>query len=266
MRSVVRDTILKLAKDNKRFDGRELEEYRKIKIQINPIKNAEGSAYLELGDTKVLVGVKMDIGQPFPDKPDEGIQIVNAELTPIADPSYEPGPPTPEAIELARVVDRVLRHGKAIDMKDLVIKEGEKVWKVMIDIYVINNDGNLIDASLLAAMQALKNTYYPIYDEEKDRILREEGLSDRKLKLLNENLYSITIAKIGDYLFLDPVKREEQVADVILAIGRDKENIYSFQKIKEGLLTKEDILNCIQLSKKAIMQIEKQKWEKIEWL
>ncbi len=38
----------------------------------------------------------------------------------------------------------------------LVVKEGEKVWTVIIDIYPINDDGNLIDAATIGAVCALK--------------------------------------------------------------------------------------------------------------
>ena len=79
---------------------------------------------------------------------------VNIELAPISSPAYESGPPGPEAIELARVVDRGIRESDVIPIKDpkLVVIPGKHVWILFVDIYIIDGGGNLIDASALAAM------------------------------------------------------------------------------------------------------------------
>ena len=48
-----------------RLDGRSLEEYRKpIKIETNISNMAEGSAKVTIGETVVIAGVKMDVGEP----------------------------------------------------------------------------------------------------------------------------------------------------------------------------------------------------------
>ena len=132
---------------NKRIDGRKFDEYRKIEVEygISP-KSAEGSARVKIGDTEVLAGIKMELGTPFSDKPDEGSIMVNVELIPMASSLFESGPPSINAIELARVTDRGIRESKALDFKKLCVREGEKVWLVFIDIYPINADGNLFDA------------------------------------------------------------------------------------------------------------------------
>src|SRR3972149_2168089 len=86
----------------KRLDGRSLNEYREIKIEQGLIEKAEGSARILLGKTQVLVGVKVGTGEPFPDTPNEGVMTVNAELGPLAAPTFGPGPPDENSIELAR--------------------------------------------------------------------------------------------------------------------------------------------------------------------
>jgi exosome complex component RRP42 len=70
-----------------------------------------------------------------------------------------------EAIELPRLVDRAIRESGMIDFEKLCIKEGELVWTVIIDVYPINDDGNMIDASNIAAVAALHNTFMPEIDE-----------------------------------------------------------------------------------------------------
>ena len=78
--------LLKALRKNVRYDGRKTDEYRPIEILYNISKNAEGSASIKLGDTQVLAGVKFEIDKPFSDTPDEGILMVNVELSPMASP------------------------------------------------------------------------------------------------------------------------------------------------------------------------------------
>ena len=86
----------------------------------------------------------MDVAEPYPDSQDKGNLMVTAEFLPLSSPRIELGPPQFDSIELARVIDRGIRESKFIELEKLCIKEGEKVWTVFIDIYSINDDGNLL--------------------------------------------------------------------------------------------------------------------------
>ena len=46
-----------------RYDGRVLDEYRPIAIERDVTRNAEGSARVKLGDTEVIAGIKLMVGQ-----------------------------------------------------------------------------------------------------------------------------------------------------------------------------------------------------------
>jgi exosome complex component RRP42 len=116
--------IAQLIEKGERLDGRELTEYREIKLEQGIIERAEGSARVRLGKTEVVVGTKIEMGEPFADTPNEGVLTVNAELVPLASPSFEPGPPDETSIELARIVDRGIRESKMIDTEKLCIVPG----------------------------------------------------------------------------------------------------------------------------------------------
>ena len=60
-----------LIKNRKRPDERAFDEYRNIKIKTNVISAAEGSADVTLGKTRVLAGVKVELAEPFPDRPEQ---------------------------------------------------------------------------------------------------------------------------------------------------------------------------------------------------
>jgi exosome complex component RRP42 len=223
---------LELIQKGKRIDGRKFNEFRNIEIKENIVKKAEGSASVKFGKTHVIVGVKLDIGTPFPDRPNEGMLIVNAEFTPLASPDFEPGPPGEDAIELARVVDRGIRESKCIKLEDLVIEPGENVWSIYIDIHIINHHGNLLNAAALAALVALMNTKIPKLEGEK--ILREEYEKD--LPIVHYPI-DVTICKIGKKYLVDPLVEEENVIDSKLSIAlMENDNICAMQKQgKEGI-------------------------------
>ena len=248
-----KQTIISLLSKGLRTDERDLYTPRRVVIETGVIGKAEGSALVKLGNTQVMVGVKIDVGSPFRDTPDEGVITVNAEFVPLASPLFEPGPPDENAIELARVIDRSLREVNAVDRKKLVIREGDKVWIIFIDIYVLNHDGNLFDASMLATMAALLDAKLPDFEEYETGEI--EVLRDKKTQPLPINRIVLTtmLAKIGEYFIVDPNLDEETVADTRIVIAYDDlGRIVGAQKTGMGALTREDLLKAIDIGSKAV--------------
>jgi exosome complex component RRP42 len=242
--------ILDYLVEGKRFDGRGLLDMRDSEVKIGISQNAEGSCSLKVGKTEVFVGVKMAISQPYPDNPDEGSLSTTLELAPMADEDFEMGPPKIEAIEMARVVDRGIRESGFIDFKKLCIKEGEKCWQISLDIYAINNDGNLFDVASLASLIALANAKLPVYNSENGRI--EHSLSSESLPLNKEAMsFNLTFYKVGDSFLIDPTKEEEEIASYRLAMAvadnQGEARITAMQKGREGAITIEDMENIITL-------------------
>ena len=235
---IKRDYIVKLAEQGKRADNRKFDEYRPISIETNVVKKAEGSAMVKIGHTTVMAGIKMSVGEPYPDSPDSGVMTTAAELIPLASPDFESGPPQADAIELARVVDRGVRESKVIELDKLVIESGEKVWIVFIDIHILDYDGNLFDTASLAALAALSTTIVPAK--------RHELGEDYPLPLIEPPI-SCTSIKIGDYAMVDPSLDEEEIADVRLTVATDKNgDIRAMQKGLNGSFSKEEIQKVIK--------------------
>lgn len=231
-----------------REDGRKLDEYRNIEIEYGvSAKSAEGSARVRIGETEVVAGVKMEVGEPFPDRQDEGSIVVNVELLPMSSPEFESGPPAVESIELSRVVDRGIRESKALDFKKLCIKEGEKIWLIFIDIYPINDAGNLFDAAALAAFAAIKNAKFPGYDEETGKIKYDEK-TDKPL-MVEHMPMACTVLKIGDNFIVDPTRDEEREADARLTVVSKEDNsLCAMQKGGHKPLSSEDLMHMAELS------------------
>jgi exosome complex component RRP42 len=251
--------IAQLIANEKRADGRGLKEYREMKIEPGLIERAEGSARVLLGKTEVVVGVKVETGEPFPDTPNDGVMTVNAELTPIASPEFEAGPPNEDSIELARIVDRGIRESKAINTEKLVIEPGKKVFVVFIDIYVLNHDGNLIDASALAAVSALINTKMANYEIKDGEVKIKPGYEQLPIR---KHPITVTTAKIGDKLVVDPIGEEEQVMDARISFAIDDDgNICAIQKGGSGYFEPQQIMEAAKLAKDKAKELRK----KLNW-
>ncbi len=234
------ETIRSMADEGERLDGRDLDEYREVEVETDYIhETSEGSALVKIGDTKVLVGLSIEIEEPYSDRPEKGTIVTNAELAPMAKREYESGPPQEAGVELARVVDRGIREAEAVDLEDLCIEAGEKVYTLFIDIHVLNDDGNLIDASSLAAMAALKSGYLPKYDEDEDELDRDEKWKDIELQC---EPVTVTGRKIGNTLLWDTTGEEEKALDARLTVSKKKDGkVVAMQKGGRQPYTAEEI-------------------------
>jgi len=242
IKELKKDALKRILLQGKRQDGRHMYDYRPISIQKNAIPNAEGSALCHLGNTQVIAGVKFDVATPFSDRPTEGILSTGCELVPLASDSFEPGPPSPESIELARVVDRGIRSSGCLDLKSFFLEEG-KVLALYIDLYVVDYDGNFFDAASLAAMAALTCTRMPKVEEQK--IIRTESTGTLAL---NGKAVTCTFAKVDDHKLLDPSVDEERGMDGRLTIATTGGNVCAMQKGGWGAFTKKDILELVDIS------------------
>jgi len=255
--AVTKKRIISYLSQGKRFDGRKPFEYRDLKIETGVSNKAEGSARVRLGTTEVMVGVKLDLMTPFGDSPESGVLMVTTELSPMASEKFEKGPPSIEAVEISRIVDRGIRESEAIDMGKLCVKAGEKVWAVLIDIYPINDGGNLIDASFLAAMAALKTAVFPeIEEKEKVKKVKYGELTDKKLPLNDDLPLTMTFYRAGSSFLIDPTTEEEESSEarlsVAISLSKKEELIHAMQKGGDATFSFEDVQLMLDAASKEI--------------
>lgn len=256
--NVSKSYLSKILSQGKRFDGRGLLDLKNLTIEYGVSNKSEGSARVKLGKTEVIAGVKLSPGAPYPDSLDKGNLIVSGDLLPLASPRFEMGPPGFDGIEMPRLVDRMIRESKMIDFTKLVIKEKELVWNVYIDIYPLNDDGALIDAASIACVAALHNAVIPNLDEN-NRVDYDKK-SSAKLPLVKDIMpLSITAYKLGQSIFIQPTREEEEACDakVTLGMSKQKDSVYlhSCQKGWPTTFTLQDM--------KAIMDFLPKKYDEI---
>ncbi len=240
-----RNKIIELLEKGERFDGRAFDEPRPLTIETGVIPHANGSARVRLGDTEVVTGIKIQPDRPFPDMGDKGIFICTAEILPLAHPTAEPGPPGEDVIELARVVDRGIRESGMVDVSQLVLLKDKSVIGIFADNSVTDHDGNLFDACSYASTAAILSCKVPKWDiQDEVPVLVEGDLSDPPITTIP---VSVTMARIGDHILVDPNSDEWACMDARITITTNSDgNICALQKGGDNGFTPEQIIKCSQ--------------------
>ena len=247
-----------LNKEGKRLDGRKADEYRELYVEDGVSKNSASAVRVRFGKTEVLAGVHLALATPYPDSPDAGTFMTSAELHPMASQQFDIGRPGIDSVELARVIDRGIRESGFIDMKKLCIKEGEKVWQVFVDIFTINDDGNLLDVAGLAAIIALGKARMPIYNEKEDKV---DGYSETEGIPLEKDVlsFSMTFHKVGDVIVADVGHEEEAISKFRLTIAMGdnagKPRITAMQKGKAGTISDKDMESILKLAESKWLEM-----------
>jgi exosome complex component RRP42 len=177
------------------------------------------------------------------------VLATNAELIPLASPTFEAGPPGEDSIELARVVDRGIRESEMIDLSALCITPKEEVWLCFVDVYVLDYDGNLFDAAFLGAVAALKSVIVPaaIY-----------GKGENFPLPIRSTPISCTSVQIENSILFDPTLDEEKVAEARLTVTTDENgDLRAMQKGLEGSLTLEQVRKIIETSQRLSKNLRK---------
>ncbi len=179
--------------------------------------------------------------------------IVGAEVLPIASAYAEPGPPDEDSIELARVVDRGVRESHMVDMHQMVIEEGKKVYSVFVDVAVVNVDGNLLDATSYAVVSALASAKYKKMTLKEDKVVELEEMSSLPVQTIP---VSITTSKAGDFLLMDPTTEEEAVQEARLTFAIANGQVCAAQKGGQGSFSPEQVLKALDTALLKSKEIE----------
>lgn len=256
METIRKAQLVEMLAQGKRMDGRALDQMRPLTLETGLIQKANGSARVTLGNTQIIAGVKIATGIPFPDTPDKGILMVNAELLPMSSPYAEPGPPSEEAIELARVVDRGIRESEMVDLSKLSLVPGKTVTAIFVDCNIMNVDGNLFDATSYAVVAALRTAKMKKYVVKDDKA---EATEDWMPVPVERTPVSVTLARIGEKLVVDPSTEEEASMDMRITITTDDDgNICASQKGEASYISPAQVLEAADVSIRLGKDVRKQ--------
>jgi len=252
LNAINKSAFIDLINSGKRLSDRGLYDYRKVCVSKNVIKSAAGSALARIGNTQVLAAVKFDIGEPYPDRPDQGVFITNSEFVPFANPDFDPGPPNENSIELARVVDRGIRSSGIIDVKGFVL-EDDKVLMMFLDLWSLDDQGNLTDTAALAAMSAIMNAKVPKYED--GALVRQGKLQKLKVKGI---VTAHTFGKLAGHTFVDMSADEQGAAEAKITLSVMDDKIVAVQKSGSGAFTKDEVLSLMDIAFKKHSELKKE--------
>ncbi|XP_041838420.1 exosome complex component RRP45 [Melanotaenia boesemani] len=251
-----RDFLLKAIEEKKRIDGRQTYDYRKIKISFG---TDYGCCFVDLGQTRVMAQVSCELVSPKENRPNEGIMFFSIELSPMASPAFEQGRQSELSVKLNRQLERCLRNSKCIDTESLCVVSGEKVWQIRVDVHMLNNDGNLMDAASIAAITALCHFRRPDVGIQGEEVMVYSSEERDPIPL---SIYHMPISvsfaffQQGTYLLVDPCEREERVMDGLLMIAMNKHReICSIQSSGGIMLLKEQVMRCSKIASVKVSEI-----------
>ncbi|WJX22603.1 hypothetical protein P8452_11892 [Trifolium repens] len=235
-----------------RVDGRGPLDYRKLNIKFG--KN-DGSAEVQLGETRVMSYVSSQLVQPYRDRPNEGTLSIFTEFSPMADPSFEPGRPGESAVELGRIIDRGLRESRAIDTESLCILSAKLVWAIRVDIHILDNAGNLVDAANIAALASLLTFRRPecsLGGEDGQQVVVHPPEVRDPLPLIIHHLpIAVTFGYFSNenLVVLDPTYHEEAVMTGRMTTTLNANgDVCAIQKPGGQEISQRVIMHCLRLA------------------
>ena len=149
----------KLILDNGlRLDGRKPDELRPMRMEVGVLKNADGSAIVEVGNTKILAAVygPREMHPRHLALPNRAVLRVRYHMTPFSTDERKNPAPSRREIELSKVIR------EALESQILV----EQFPRTSIDVFmeVLQADAGTRLASLMAASLAVVDAGIPVRD------------------------------------------------------------------------------------------------------
>jgi exosome complex component RRP45 len=150
----------------------------------------------------------------------------------------------------------VTKSSRATDRESLCIVQGKLVWSVQVDLFLLNDDGNLVDAFFLASVLALLNTRLPEVNISRDSI----KINNEKLKPLNVHHLPIctTFYFVDSIPIVDPTSKEEKLSAARLSICMNIfEDLCGMTTLGSLEIEPSVILDCTKVALKKTQQITK---------
>jgi exosome complex component RRP41 len=210
-----------------RHDGRKPDEMRPVKMSVGVLPNAQGSAFVEFGKTKVVAAVygPREALPRFMTLPDRAILRVRYHMAPFSTKERKSPAPSRREIELSKVIREALEAA--------VISELYPKTTIDVFIEVLQADGGTRTAGVTAASLALADAGVPMRDL----------------------VAGVAVGKVGGVLVLDIDEFEDSKgeADMPVAMMPGLDKIVLLQL--NGRLTRDEFRKGIEMARNAIKTI-----------
>ena len=213
--------------DGTRLDGRRPDELRPVKMEVGILDNADGSAMVEFGRTKVLAAVygPREPVQKYIVLPDKAVLRVRYHMAPFSTSERKSPAPSRREIELSKVIREAL--------EPVVLTELFPRTSIDIFIEVLQADGGTRTTGLTAAALALADAGIP-------------------MKAL---VGAVAVGKIQGTLVLDLHEEEDNYAEADMPVGAAPDiGLITLLQVN-GVLTRDEISRGLDMALKAIERI-----------
>jgi len=141
-----------------RLDGRKLDELRPVKMEVGVLPNADGSAYLEQGKNKILVGVygPKEAHPRHIAQQDRAVIQCRYHMAPFSVDERKSPAPSRRDVELSKVIREALEPA--------VFLEYYPKTSIQVFIEILQADGGTRCAGITAASLALADAGIPMRD------------------------------------------------------------------------------------------------------
>ena len=223
-----RDTDVVLLDENGiRCDGRKVNEPRKIMIKAGVLKNANGSAYIEFGDNKILAGVygPRDVHPKHMANTDTGILRCRYHMEPFSVTERKNPAPSRREIEISKVIKEALEPAVILD----------KFPRTAVDVYIeiLQADGGSRCAALDAAAVALADAGIPMRDM----------------------VCACAAGKVADTIVLDVNNEEDQAGQADMPVGY-MPNLRKVTLLQlDGVLSPDEYKKCVDTAIDGCLQV-----------
>jgi ribonuclease PH len=227
-----------------RVDGRINEELRRVEIERGFIKTAEGSAYIRIGDTRVICTATVEERvPPFLRNLGKGWVTAEYSMLPRATQTRThreatKGKLSGRTMEIQRLIGRALRS--VVDLKAL----GERtLW---LDCDVIQADGGTRTASITGAFVALIDALVPLVKNQTFPFLPMRNF-----------LAATSVGIVGKEAYLDLCYEEDSLAvvDMNIVMTGTGEFVEIQGTGEEAPFRAEQLTQLLSLAKKGIDQL-----------
>lgn len=259
------DYLRKFVEQGLRPDGRPLAAARLTSIGLGAVSTADASALVKVGSTTALAGVKCEVVPALPEAPDAGRLVVQVEMAPLCSATTRPGRPAEAAQVLTEQLNALL--SSAVDARQLCIDAGKAAWAVYVDIYVLDADGSLHDACLLAALAALSSLQLRAVSidasgrvqtgaaaqqqqrQQQQQGERPAGQQERRLALSCQPV-SLTCGLYRGRLLADPTAEEEPLLEAQATATVDESGtVLGFTAGGTAAVSQAVVVQCLEAAK-----------------
>jgi exosome complex component RRP42 len=214
-----------------RGDGRGPVDCRSMTAELDVLPQCNSSCRLSIGTgTDLLCSVKLEVAEPSPLAPAEGILEVSAEFSPVVNLKMDKRKLQDEGGRIAQQLQDILLSSGAIDLSKLCIIPGKLCWVLHVDILYFQLDGCAVDAASYAVYAALHTARYP-----KTELLDGESGLPEDFELSSDLALAcglplaaagvpicVSVAEIGDTMIVDCDSAEMVCAKSLVSISFDK--------------------------------------------